>query len=154
MRPERFFTAALLVGGLMVLDRHPILAGVLFGILNIKPQLGILLPFMLALTGRWPTILAAAITILVLVTAASSVFGVDVWTAYVNDAMPVQSGVFLRDFENFMTHMPTAFTNARVAGLPLPVAAGLQIGVSLAAIGAVLGRSGAGGMSICRTRCC
>ena len=133
-----FFIAALLVGGLMVLDRRPILAGLLFGMLSIKPQLGILLPLMLALTGRWRTVLAAATTILLLVTAASLVFGVSVWTAYINDAMPVQSRVFLREFENFMTHMPTAFMNARVAGLPLPVAAGLQIAVSLAAVGAVM----------------
>jgi hypothetical protein len=105
--------------------------------LSIKPQLGILLPLMLALTGRWRTILAAATTILLLVIAASVVFSADVWTAYIHDAMPVQSRVFLRDFENFMTHMPTAFMNARVAGLPLPAAAGLQVAVSLAAIGAV-----------------
>ncbi|MGB8438107.1 MAG: glycosyltransferase family 87 protein, partial [Candidatus Acidiferrales bacterium] len=40
-------TAALLVGGLALLDRKPVLAGVLFGVLTIKPQLGILLPVML-----------------------------------------------------------------------------------------------------------
>jgi alpha-1,2-mannosyltransferase len=73
-----FFVAALLAGGLMVLDRRPILAGLLFGMLSIKPQLGILLPLMLALTGRWRTVLAAATTVLLLVTVASFVFGVDV----------------------------------------------------------------------------
>ena len=78
----------------MVLDRRPILAGLLFGMLSIKPQFGILLPLMLALTGRWRTVLAAATTVLLLVTAASFVFGIDVWTAYINDAMPVQSRVF------------------------------------------------------------
>jgi hypothetical protein len=132
-----FFIAALLAGGLIVLDRRPILAGLLFGILSIKPQLGILLPLMLVLTGRWRTVLAAAITILLLVTAAAFVFGPDVWTAYIDDAMPVQSRVFLREFENFMTHMPTVFMNARVAGLPLPAAVALQIGFSLLAIAAV-----------------
>src|SRR5437667_206944 len=39
-----FFTAAILIGGLTMLDRRPILAGVLFGTLSIKPQLGVLLP--------------------------------------------------------------------------------------------------------------
>ncbi len=69
-----FITAALLVGGLLQLDRRPLLAGVLFGLLTIKPQLGLLLPVMLALTGRWRVIAAAAATIAVLaaVTAASS----------------------------------------------------------------------------------
>ena len=44
-----FYTAALLIGGLMCLDRRPVLAGVLFGILTIKPQLGLLLPVILLL---------------------------------------------------------------------------------------------------------
>src|SRR6516165_80689 len=61
-----FFVAALLIGGLISLDRRPILAGVLFGLLCIKPQLGLLIPLMLALTGRWRVIVAAAATIAVL----------------------------------------------------------------------------------------
>ena len=62
-----FFLAALLIGGLINLDRRPLLAGMLFGILTIKPQLGLLLPVMLVLTGRWRVIAAAAATTLVLV---------------------------------------------------------------------------------------
>jgi hypothetical protein len=92
---------------------------------------------MLALAGRWRTIAAAAITIVLLAAITSFVFGADVWTAYVNDAMPVQTRVFLRDYENFMTHMPTAFMNARVAGASLPVAACLQALLSAASIAAV-----------------
>lgn len=126
-----FVTTALLVGGLIVLDRRPILAGALFGVLSIKPQLGVLLPLMLALTGRWRTIVAAMITIVMLMALTNLAFGPDVWTAYMNDAMPVQTKVFLRDYENFMVHMPTAFMNARVAGLSLSFAAGLQALLSL-----------------------
>src|SRR5262249_9694666 len=55
-----FWIAALLIGGLVPLDRRRILAGILFGILTIKPRLGLLLllPLMLALTGRWRTMAA------------------------------------------------------------------------------------------------
>jgi len=55
-----FWIAALLIGGLVQLDRRRILAGILFGILTIKPRLGLLLllPLMLALTGRWRTMAA------------------------------------------------------------------------------------------------
>ena len=101
-----FFIAALLVGGLLQLDRRPVLAGVLFGALSIKPQLGVLLPVMLALTGRWRTMIAAAATILVLLGLTCLVFGTGVSAAYINDAMPTQAKVFLRDYENFMVHMP------------------------------------------------
>ena len=54
-----FYTAALLIGGLLCLDRRPVLAGVLFGILTIKPQLGLLLPVILLLERRWVTIASA-----------------------------------------------------------------------------------------------
>jgi hypothetical protein len=129
-----FIIAALLVGGLLQLDRRPVLAGILFGVLSIKPQLGVLLPVMLALTGRWRAISAAAVTTLALVGLAGLVFGPGVWGAYINDAMPTQAKVFLRDYEHFMVHMPTVFMNARVAGFPLRLAFALQAAVSAAAV--------------------
>lgn len=133
-----FWVAALLIGGLTQLDRRPHLAGVLFGLLSVKPQLGLLLPLMLLMTGRWRTIAAAAATIVVLVAAAAIAFGPQVWTAYVNDAMPTQSRVFLRDFEHFMVHMPTAFMNMRIAGFSLTTAAWTQALFSVAAVAAVI----------------
>jgi alpha-1,2-mannosyltransferase len=133
-----FFVAALLIGGLVSFDRRPILAGVLFGLLCIKPQLGLLLPLMLALTGRWRVIGAAAATIAALVAAATISFGPNVWTAYVNDAMPTQGAVVAKSFEHFMAHMPTAFMNARVAGFSMPVAIAAQIVLSAAAVAAVV----------------
>src|SRR5204863_9336750 len=99
--------------------RRALLAGMLCGLLSIRPQLDLLLPLMLLMSGRWRTIAAAAVTILVLVAAASIGFGPQVWTAYVNDAMPTHSRGFLRDFEHFMVHMPTAFMNMRIAGFSL-----------------------------------
>src|SRR6476620_7954966 len=51
-----FLTAALLIGGLANLDRRPIIAGILFGILTIKPQFGLLLPVLLVLGGHWRVI--------------------------------------------------------------------------------------------------
>jgi hypothetical protein len=132
-----FLTTAMLVGGLIQLDRRPVLAGVLFGMLSIKPQLGVLLPLMLLLTGRWRTIAAAAATIAVLVTATSIVFGPHVWTAYINDAMPTQSKVVLDGFSHYMVHMPTAFMNAKTAGLSLTAASWIQAVVSAATIAAV-----------------
>ena len=129
-----FWTTALLIGGLVQLDRRPAVAGVLFGVLSIKPQLGVLLPLMLVLTARWRAILFAAMTVAILLALATLAFGASVW----HDAMPVQANVFLRDYENFMTHMPTAFMNARVAGLSLPVAACLQAVLSLASVTAVV----------------
>jgi alpha-1,2-mannosyltransferase len=133
-----FLVAALLVGGLVQLERRPILAGVLFGLLTIKPHLGLLIPLVLVLTRRWRTIAAAIVTVLSLILVTALAFGTKVWVAYVNDAMPVQSGFLLRAVEHWMVHVPTAFMNVRIAGLPLAAAIIAQALLSAAAIAGVV----------------
>jgi alpha-1,2-mannosyltransferase len=85
-----FLTAALLIGGLANLDRRPIFSGVLFGILTIKPQFGLLLPVLLLVTGRWRVIAAAIVTAAVLAAVTAIWFGPDVWLDYVRKVMPYQ----------------------------------------------------------------
>jgi alpha-1,2-mannosyltransferase len=133
-----FVVAALLIGGLTQLDRRPVLAGILFGLLSVKPQLGLLIPLMLLLTGRWRTILAAAATIVVLVIATAIVFGADVWTAYIRDALPIQRRHTFWGVQNFMLHMPTAFMNAKIAELSMAACIAIQAVVSAATLAAVI----------------
>src|SRR5690349_3446123 len=57
-----FYSAALLLGGIVALERRPVLAGVLFGLLTMKPHLGVLVPLALVMIGAWRTIAAAALT--------------------------------------------------------------------------------------------
>ena len=78
-----FLTSALMIAGLAQLGRRPILSGVCFGLLTIKPQLGLLLPLMLLLTGQWRTIAAAVVTTAALVVATGLLFGFDIWPQYV-----------------------------------------------------------------------
>ena len=85
-----FYTAALLIGGLLCLDRRPVLAGVLFGILTIKPQLGLLLPVILLLERRWVTIASAVATTAVLVAATSMLFGWNIWIEFWQKVVPQQ----------------------------------------------------------------
>ncbi len=49
-----------MTGALLQLDKRPVLAGILFGLLAYKPQFGLLIPFVLAASGRWRTFAAAA----------------------------------------------------------------------------------------------
>jgi hypothetical protein len=133
-----FFTAALLIGGLSLLDRRPVVSGVLFGLLTIKPQLGLLLPLMLMLTGRWTSIASAAATTLFLIAATAAAFGTDIWTAFVELSVPKQQDVLSYGSGIFPSMMPTAFMNARIAGLPLDWAWGIQTVMSAAALAAVV----------------
>src|SRR5438105_147271 len=73
-----FLTATLLGGGLIFLERRPILAGVLLGLLAYKPQFGLLIPLVLLATGRWTAIAAATVTVLSACSATLIVFGPEV----------------------------------------------------------------------------
>jgi alpha-1,2-mannosyltransferase len=77
-----FLTAALIGTGLLTLDRRPILSGILFGLMAYKPQFGVLVPLVLAATGRWRAFLAAGATVAALTLATVIAFGPEVWRAF------------------------------------------------------------------------
>jgi len=77
-----FLTAALFAAALVTLERRPVIAGVLFGLLVYKPQFGVLIPLALLASGRWRTIMAAGVTIAVLALATFATFGPEVWGAF------------------------------------------------------------------------
>ncbi|MBU6299563.1 MAG: DUF2029 domain-containing protein, partial [Alphaproteobacteria bacterium] len=54
-----FLTTALFAGALGLLDRRPVIAGILFGLVAYKPQFGVIIPLVLAVSGRWRCFAAA-----------------------------------------------------------------------------------------------
>lgn len=89
-----FLTAALFAAGLAALDERPLLSGILFGLLCYKPQFGVLIPIVLAATGRWRCFGAAAVTVACLSAAATMTFGWQVWPAFL-ESMPFLRTVVL-----------------------------------------------------------
>lgn len=133
-----FFTAALLIAGLCNLDRRPILSGIFFGILTIKPQLGFLLPVMLLLTGRWRVIFAALATAVLLVAITAALFGVQIWRDYFQISMPLHAWNMTHAVGIGFSMMPTVLMNMRVAGFPAEVGFVVQAIVSVPVIAAVV----------------
>ncbi len=78
-----FLTAALFAAALLALDRRPVLAGILFGCLAYKPQFGVLIPLVLAASGRWRAFAAAAAAVAIFALAVTLAFGPDVWRAFI-----------------------------------------------------------------------
>jgi hypothetical protein len=89
-----FLTAALIAGTLALLDRRPVVAGILLGLLTVKPQLGIAFPVILILTGRWRVFVAAAGTALLLALLSYLFFGAETWSAFFS-ALQHQAGSVL-----------------------------------------------------------
>ena len=79
---EGLLAAALLAGSLALLDRRPVVAGVILGLLTFRPQLGMVFPIILLLTGRWRTIMSAATTTLCLAGASLWCFGAEAWGSF------------------------------------------------------------------------
>ena len=133
-----YLTAAMLIAIFALLDRRPVMAGVLIGLLTVKPQLGILFPFMLMASGRWRIFAVAAVTSLVLAAITAAVFGAQVWIDFVVKGLPVQ-GLVLADPERIATpFFPTVFMNLRGIDLGTTAAMATQAVFSAAALAATV----------------
>jgi len=89
-------TTAALIAIFSCLDRRPAIAGVLIGLLTVKPQLGVLFPFALIASGRWRVFLWAAMTAVALFAISVAIGGPESWHDYIAKALPLQREV-LRD---------------------------------------------------------
>jgi len=116
-----FLTGALMGGGLLLLSTRPLLAGVLFGLLTIKPHLGLLLPMALLAIGAWRTIISAAATAIVFHAASLIVLGPDTLGGFI-DALPRMTRQ-LASGELQIAAMPTVYSFARGLGAQASTAA-------------------------------
>jgi alpha-1,2-mannosyltransferase len=133
-----FLTVALFGGGLVLLDRRPVLAGILFGLLAYKPQFGLFLPLVLAVTGRWRTFGAAAATVIGLVALTTGLFGIETWRAFLN-SVPGTFDVFLQQGQTGFQKIQSAFAAVRGWGGSVPLAYAVQSVVTVAVGVALVG---------------
>ena len=127
-----FLMSALLVAGLYLLERRPLVSGVLFGLLTVKPHLGLLVPVALLARCKWRVILVAGLTMCLMIGASLAVFGSGSWTAYAGFTEAFRQ-LFEGQAENsFVTYSATVLTGVRIAGLPASAAYLVQALVSVA----------------------
>jgi hypothetical protein len=131
-----FLTGALFLGGILLIDQRPILAGILFGLLTCKPHLGLVLPFALMALGAWRVIAAATLTALALVAMSVAVFGIEPWRQYLEVTGAYQV-LLLERFRGFYTSMMVSgVAGARTFGLSYPAALMAQIALALPVLAA------------------
>ena len=75
-------TGALLLGGVALVDKRPLLAGAVLGALIIKPHLALLIPFWLAGAGRWRAFFATGASAVGLMVLSWLAFGAETMLAY------------------------------------------------------------------------
>ncbi len=129
------FAAALMIGACRALPRRPLLAGVLFGLLTVKPQYGVLVPVALLAARQWRAIAAAVATALVLVVLGGVVFG---WGGWLR--LPLALAALSREVAadpRFAQFSPTFASGLRILGLSGGIAMVLEAAVALAATAAI-----------------
>lgn len=120
-----FLTASLVGSALLVLDRRPWLAGLLFGLLCYKPQFGVMIPLVLAVSGRWRAFAAATATVVALALLTTFAFGAEIWRAFF-DSMSFTRDVVLEQGGTGWHKIQTAFSWVRMWGGGVQLAYALQ----------------------------
>lgn len=123
-----------IIAALATLDRRPVFAGILLAVAGVfKPSYLILLPIALVAGRYWITILSGAFTTAFLVAATTIIYGVDLWTEWLNSI----DGFFdLVVAQNYHVQMITP--KALAAMYDMPESAGTLLQVVGAASAAVL----------------
>jgi|SRR5665213_105301 len=115
------WTAALLGGGLSLLERQPYIAGALFGTMIYKPHLALLVPVALLAGRQWRAIAAAVLVTGALLAASAALFGTDVWAAYLRNLAALRQAI-LEDGGGVWHRFVSVFVATRRLGLSVEAA--------------------------------
>jgi Protein of unknown function (DUF2029). len=130
-----FLVAGMLGLAVISLPKRPMLAGLLFGLATIKPQLGLLFPVALLASHEWKAIVAACLSALVLAGASTLAFGYHNWPDWLAAAARARTAMEAGAVP--FAKMVTPFAAMRLTGAPVQAAYAVQGIVTLFAVGAV-----------------
>jgi arabinofuranan 3-O-arabinosyltransferase len=130
-----FLTAGLIGGTLTLLERRPIAAGALLGLLTFKPHLGVLFPIALMADGRWRALASASLVAALLAAASWLMFGSASWDAFFTSLGDAPQ-TFMSDHWANWSKFQTAFGLTRVLGGSKALAWTVQITVAVLAAAA------------------
>ncbi len=82
-----FLSAALMIGGVRLLDRWPAAGGAVLGLLVYKPQLYLLVPVALAAARAWRALAASLLAAALVAAASAAVFGLPAWRLWFDGAV-------------------------------------------------------------------
>jgi hypothetical protein len=89
MGQNGFLTASLLVPGVALMSKRPVLAGALLGALTIKPTLGLLVLVAVVAARAWKAAAVACAVAVVLCVIATVAYGLSAWTLLLQQPLSV-----------------------------------------------------------------
>jgi hypothetical protein len=131
-----FLSASLIGGTLTLLERQPVCAGVLLGLLTYKPHLGLLFPIALVAGGRWRVFITAGIVAALLAAASWTAFGSASWQAFIA-GLSHHTQALLSEGTADWSKLQTAFGLTRALGGSEALAWTVQTVLALVAAGTI-----------------
>jgi hypothetical protein len=129
--------AVFFLGAAYFWPAHPILAGICIGLVAIKPQIGLLMPFALIASSQWRVVAAAATTVLSLIVLSTVWLGAAIWTDYLR--MSQLFGHFIGKGYNQIQQLALGpYVSLQGAGTPAALAGFLQVVVSVAVLTVII----------------
>jgi len=117
--------AALYIAAFRWLNTRTVLSGIFFGLCAVKPQLGVLVPFLLLAGRHYRVFASACITLLVLVALSLALYGTGTWAAYAHTLTGDAPGMlnatgYMHQFAAITIYSPfSTFYHSRIPG-PVP----------------------------------
>ncbi len=131
-----FFTAGLFAGALLLLERRPLLAGLLVACLACKPQYALLVPVAFMAGGHWRAFAAAAAGTVLICALSTWLFSPAIWNAYLVYLSSCQPD-FRAELVASHSALVMPYGAFRSAGAPRIVASVAQAIATALAVGAV-----------------
>lgn len=120
-------TASLAALGLLLLRRRPVMAGICFGLLCMKPHLAVLVPLALICSHSWRALASLALTAVSTLALAVLAFGTETLVAFLHNAG--MAAGYVESGRAALARVPTMFAMAKLAHAPSTLAYAAQ-GVS------------------------
>jgi len=120
-----FLTALLLGGGLALMDKRPLLAGMLFGCLVYKPQFALIIPPLLLATRNWRAVVGAMASSGAVIGLTLEIWGWPVWQAFI-DSLPLTRNVVIEQGSTGFHKIMSPFAAIRMWGGVVPLAYAVQ----------------------------
>jgi hypothetical protein len=131
------FIAVFFLGAAYFWPKRPVLAGICVGLLAIKPQFGLLMPFALVASGQWRVVVAAATTILSLIVLSTIWLGAAIWTDYLRMTQ-LYGQLNGRGYDHIQQLVVGPYVSLQGTGMPAALAASLQVVVSVAVVSVII----------------
>lgn len=132
-----FLSTGLLLGGMRLVARRPVLAGLLLGLLSYKPQLGLMIPVALVGLRAWRAFFAAAGTVAAMVGVSILLFGFEPWRLWLDLGVAARQGFRAQWFHWGFLQGFSIDVCARLLGAPAILADALQ-GIAVVLAGAAV----------------